>query len=117
MPEQSLLKEENLLIIKEIGARPCVTQRELSIKLGISLGKTNYVLRELIKKGFVKAKNFSNNPDKLKKIQYYLTKEGLEHKMKLTRHFLKEKENEYNWLKEEWDKLAAERVKKSAISL
>lgn len=94
-----------------------MTQRELSLKIGISLGKTNYILKELIKKGFIKAKNFSDNPDKLKKIQYYLTKAGLDHKMQLMRYFLKTKENEYKWLKEEWDSLAAERVKKSAVSL
>jgi len=110
-------KEENLLIIKEIDSQSSVTQRELSLRLGISLGKTNYLLKELIKKGFIKAKNFSTNPGKLKKIQYYLTKEGLEHKMQLTQHFLKEKENEYNRLKEEWDRLVAEKVKKSAVSL
>ena len=110
-------KEETLFIFKELDANPNTTQRELSSRLSISLGKTNYLLRELILKGFIKAKNFSTNPGKLKKIQYYLTKEGMEHKMQLTQHFLKEKENEYNRLKEEWDKLVAERVKKSAVSL
>lgn len=114
---EQVQKEENLLIIKEIGDQSSVTQRELSLKLGISLGKTNYLLKELVKKGFIKAKNFSTNPGKFKKIQYYLTKEGLEHKMQLTQHFLKEKENEYNRFKEEWDRLVAERVKDSAVSL
>lgn len=105
MNEQSLLKEENLLIIKELETKPTSTQRHLSIKLGISLGKTNYLLKELIKKGFVKVKNFSDNPGKLGKIQYYLTKEGLEHKITLMRHFLKTKEIEYNRLKNEWKEL------------
>ena len=41
MPEQSSLKEENLIIIKEIESQPAVTQRELSTKLAISLGKIN----------------------------------------------------------------------------
>jgi len=110
-------KEETLFIFKELDANPNATQRELSSHLNISLGKTNYLLRELILKGFIKAKNFSTNPGKLKKIQYYLTKEGMEHKMQLTQHFLKEKENEYYRLKEEWDRIVAERVKKSAVSL
>lgn len=110
-------KEETLFIFKELDANPNTTQRELSSHLNISLGKTNYLLRELILKGFIKAKNFSTNPGKLKKIQYYLTKEGLEHKMQLTQHFLKAKENEYNRLKEEWDRLVAERVKESAVTL
>lgn len=110
-------KEENLLIIKEIASQSSVTQRELSLKLGISLGKTNYLLKELIKKGFIEAENFSNNPGKLKKIRYHLTKEGLEHKIQLTHHFLKEKEAEYYRLKEEWEGLVSDRVKKSAVSL
>ena len=98
-------KEEVLSIIKEIESDPTATQRALSEKLGISLGKINYLLQELIKKGLVKAKNFSKNPGKLGKIQYYLTKEGLEHKMYLMRHFLRKKEAEYNNIRKEWQEL------------
>lgn len=105
MNEQSQMKEENLLIFKEIEAKPAATQRHLSKKLGFSLGKTNYLLKELIKKGLIEVRNFSDNPGKLGKIQYYLTMYGLQHKMQLMQHFLKEKEDEYNQLKQEWDKL------------
>ena len=44
-------------------------------KLGISLGKTNYLLRELIKKGLIKVKGFTetNGRGKLNKVQYNLT--------------------------------------------
>ena len=116
MNEQQLLKEENLLIIKEIETKPSATQRDLSSKLGISLGKTNYLLKELIKKGLVKVRNFSENPGKLGKIQYYLSKEGLEHKIELMSYFLKAKEAEYNQLKKEWEQIlidekAAQRAK------
>ena len=104
MSEQSL-KEENLFIIKEIEASPGLTQRDLSKKLGISLGKTNYLLKELIKKGLVKAKNFSNYPGKFRKIHYILTREGFQEKLLLTEHFLLRKEAEYNQLKIEWEKL------------
>ncbi len=105
MNEQHLLKEENLLIIKELEAQPSATQRHLSIKLGISLGKTNYLLKELIKKSIIKVRNLSDNPGKLGKIQYYLTKEGFEHKVQLMQHFLKEKEAGYYQLKNEWEQI------------
>ena len=98
-------KEEILHIIKEIEINPEATQRILSGKLGISLGKTNYLLRELIKKGLIKAKNFTNNPEKLKKIHYLLTEKGLEEKFRLLQHFLQRKEAEYNKLKQESDLL------------
>jgi len=105
MPEQPLLKEENLIILKELEVQPAVTQRELSMKLTISLGKINYLLKELIKKGFIEVKNFSGNPGKFNKLHYYLTKKGLEYKISVTQHFLKEKEAEYNQIKQEWEKL------------
>jgi EPS-associated MarR family transcriptional regulator len=98
-------KEEILSIIKEIESDPTSTQRELSQKLDISLGKTNYLLKELIKKGFIKMQNFTSNPDKISKIHYYLTKRGIEHKIHLMQLFLKKKESEYIKMKEDWDKL------------
>ena len=96
-------KEETLSIIKEIETNPAATQRVFSAKLGISLGKTNYLIKELIKKGFVKGESFSTHPERLKKISYLLTPKGFEEKMRLTYHFLKMKEAEYKLLKEEWE--------------
>ena len=84
-------KEETFFIIKEIEANPSATQRDLSSNLNISLGKTNYLLRELILKGFVKSRSFSNNPGKLKKIQYLLTEKGMEEKLRLLKHFFADK--------------------------
>jgi len=101
MSEQPLLQEVNLKLIKELESQPAVTQRELSSKLSISLGRVNYILKELIKKGIIEVKNFSDNPGKLRKLHYHLTKEGLEYKINVTRHFLEQKEAEYNILKQE----------------
>ena len=97
-------KEEALSVIKEIETNPSTTQRVVSKKLGISLGKTNYILKELIKRGIIKGEYFSTHPGRLKKISYLLTPQGFEEKMRLTHHFLKKKEAEYKFLKEEWEK-------------
>ena len=96
--------EETLCIIREIEINPVVTQRSVSKKLGISLGKTNYLLKQLIAKGLIKGESFSNNPGKLKKIGYLLTFKGFEERMRLTQYFLKKKEGEYKALKDEWEK-------------
>ena len=98
-------KEEVLSIIKEIEADPATTQRDLSRKLDMSLGKVNYLHKELIKIGLIEARNFSNLPHKLQKIYYILTPKGFEHKVELTHHFLIQKEIEYNDMKKEWDEL------------
>ena len=110
MTEQ-LQKEEILFIFKELEANPNITQRDLSSRLNISLGKTNYLFRELILKGFIKTKNFTGNPGKLRKINYFLTKKGLEEKFRLLQHFLQIKEVEYNKLKQELEYSLNERSK------
>jgi EPS-associated MarR family transcriptional regulator len=98
-------KEEIFHIIKEIESDPVTTQRIISERVGISLGKTNYLLKELIKKGLIKVRNFTDNPGKLKKIHYLLTEKGLEERFRLLQHFLQRKEAEYNKLKQEWEQL------------
>ena len=72
--------------------------------LGISLGKTNYVLKALKDKGLVKLGNFSRNPNKLQYV-HLLTPQGLSEKTQLTLRFLKRKVQEYEQLKAEIDEL------------
>ncbi len=113
MSEQTIIRangtkieqEDTLYLLSEISNTPHLTQRELSSKLNISLGKTNYLIQQLIKKGVLKANSFSHNPGKLKKIGYMLTKKGLEEKIKLTYHFLRVKEDEYNRIKFYWEQI------------
>jgi len=106
MNEQNHTKEEVLYLIKEIDESPEITQRGLSRKLGISLGKTNYMLKELIKKGIVRLQSFSTHDKKLKKISYILTQKGLSEQLRLTYYYLKLKEKEYFKLKEEAEMIA-----------
>jgi hypothetical protein len=51
----------------------------------------------------------------MSKIHYHLTKEGLEHKIHLTELFLKNKEEEYNLMKQEWELLMAKTAKGDSI--
>ncbi|MEN6623966.1 MAG: winged helix-turn-helix transcriptional regulator, partial [Smithella sp.] len=50
--------EESLMILRAIDTNPQLSQRELSSRLGLSLGKINFLLKELVAKGLVKAENF-----------------------------------------------------------
>jgi len=100
--------EEAFRVLSELHNSPNLTQRELAKSLNISLGKTNYIIRQLIKKGIVKMKSFSHNPEKIKKIRYILTSKGTKEKLRLTYYFLKRKEDEYNLIKNEWNILVNE---------
>ena len=99
--DEHIIREDIFHILRLISSKPELTQRDLSGSLGISLGKTNYLLKELAKKGLLKAKNFTRRGGKIKKVKYALTKKGLEEKIRLTWYFLKRKEKEYLELKKE----------------
>lgn len=95
------IKEDIFNILRLLASSDALTQRDLSAHLSFSLGKTNYLLRSLAKKGLVKIKNFAKGKGNLKKVQYILTQKGFEEKLDLTYHFLKRKEEEYYALKKE----------------
>jgi len=90
-----------------IHKRPGISQRELAKQAGISLGSMHYCLKALAQKGWVKAGNFKNNPDKSVYL-YLLTPEGIKQKSKLAFDFLKRKKHEYTQLKREIDSLSEE---------
>ena len=90
-----------------IHKHPDISQRELAKQAGISLGSMHYCLKALALKGWLKAGNFKNNPDKSVYL-YLLTPEGIKQKSKLAFDFLKRKKQEYNQLKHEIDSLSKE---------
>ncbi len=98
-------QEEAFLLLSELQKAPDMTQRQLAIKLNISLGKTNYLIKEMIKKGFLKMISFSRKPQKVKKAGYMITPEGFSAVMKLAYAYLKIKEAEYKRMKKEWKDL------------
>ena len=93
-------KQEYLDILRKIKKEPQSSQRNLSKNLGMSLGKLNYCLNSLKKKGLIKIKNFKNNPNKMK-YAYIITPKGITLKTKLTINFMKRKMNEFDELKKE----------------
>ena len=95
------------LILKKFEDNPHLTQRELSKELGVSLGKTNYIIKALIDKGWIKLKNFKRSDKKLG-YSYLLTTQGIAEKAMLAQKFLKKKSDEYNKLKEEIENLRNE---------
>lgn len=94
-------------LMQELQQNPDLSQRELADKLGISLGRLNYCLKALVKKGFVKFENFQNSKHKLR-YAYMLTPLGFAQKMKMTSRFLKRKLDEYEMLEAEIARLRSE---------
>jgi EPS-associated MarR family transcriptional regulator len=95
------IKEDIFKALRLLSADTTLSQRDVSKHLDISLGKANYLLKALTKKGLIEIKEFMERGKKLKKIQYILTKDGFEEKARLTYYFLQMKEKEYFELKKE----------------
>lgn len=92
--------ETHLHLLQLLQRQPDLSQRQLARALGISLGKTNYCLKALVEKGWIKADNFRNSQNKAKYL-YVLTPRGLAGKARLTLRFLRRKEAEYQTLMHE----------------
>ena len=71
--------------------------------LVFSLGKLNYCMKALKAKGLIKIENFKKNKSKLNYL-YVITPKGIAEKTKLTVRFMKRKMNEYDELKNEYEK-------------
>ncbi|MCE5262715.1 MAG: MarR family EPS-associated transcriptional regulator [Deltaproteobacteria bacterium] len=106
-PDDRIENEEVLRILREIKKSPEMTQRELSSRVGISLGKVNFLLNALIQRGLVKVENFKSSTSK-KAYLYYLTPHGIEEKARTTYFFLKRKIEEYERLEHEIGQLREE---------
>jgi hypothetical protein len=73
----------DLKLLEAVDADSRVTQRGLSLQLGIALGLTNIYLRRLVRKGYIKCVNVQSN-----RITYLLTPRGIAEKLRLTYEFM-----------------------------
>ena len=89
--------KDDFEILRTIEKNPNISQRRLSKELGFSLGKLNYCLRLLKKKGLIKIQNFKKSKKKLNYL-YILTPLGISRKTKLAVNFIKTKMVEYDQL-------------------
>jgi EPS-associated MarR family transcriptional regulator len=103
-----LEQDTHFRVLRLLEENPHLSQRELADKLGISLGKSNYLLRSLIEKGHVKIEALRRRGDKLNKIAYLLTPEGFQKRLAMTRNYLERKRREYDALKAEIEALSLE---------
>jgi EPS-associated MarR family transcriptional regulator len=102
-----LSDEMRYKLMRVLYENPEMSQREIAHELGVSLGKVNFCLQALIKKGFVKMKNFSANKNKAA-YMYVLTPHGIEQRANLTVRFLKAKTEEYEALRLEIEQMRHE---------
>ena len=94
-------ENDQFAVLRKIERKPESSQRKLAEELGFSLGKLNYCLKELQKKGWVKIENFKKKDNKISYLKYIITPKGISYRTKLTIDFMKKKMKEYDELKQE----------------
>lgn len=92
-----MYEESHLKVLRLIESNPRMSQRDLAVAMGVSLGKTNYCIKALLDKGLIKMQNFRNSQNKLA-YAYLLTPLGVEQKTHMMLEFLKHKVQEYERL-------------------
>ena len=115
----ALQDENHLKVLRLLEANSHLSQRDLAGALGGSLGKTNYCLKALLGKGFIKMQSFNKSANKLA-YAYLLTPTGIAEKAGLTARFLARKLAEFSSLTLEIEALKSEvfnRTNRSAPTL
>jgi EPS-associated MarR family transcriptional regulator len=102
-----LSDEMRYRLLKLLDANPRLSQRDVARELDISLGKVNYCLNALVRKGWIKASRFTNSRNKAA-YMYLLTPRGMEAKIRLTFEFLRIKLREYETLRDEIEQIRRE---------
>ena len=100
-------EENTLKALKILEANPELTQRDLAAELGVSLGKTHYLVKSLVDIGLVKLDNFQRSNNKWG-YAYLLTPAGVAEKAAITVRFLARKQEEYKRLEREIEELRSE---------
>jgi EPS-associated MarR family transcriptional regulator len=99
-----LADETHYKVLRLLETKPEITQRDVARELGVSLGKANYSVRALIRKGWVKAISITNAQQKAA-YSYSLTRLGQQEKSRLTVRFVASKMREYEGLLAEIDQM------------
>ena len=73
---KTIKDQDHFEVLRKIDKNPKTSQRKMAVDLGFSLGKLNYCLKALQKKGLIKFNNFRKSKNKIKYL-YFITPQGM----------------------------------------
>lgn len=101
------MDESHFRTLRELSKDGTLSQRDLSKKMGVSLGRVNYIVNALLKKGYIKARRFKNARNKIG-YMYVMTPKGISIRMTMAYNFLRSKSEEFERLRREIEMLRDE---------
>ena len=103
-----------LALLEHIESNPDVTQASLATQLGVAVGTVNWLLKQLIEKGYVKIKRAER-----KKLRYIITPEGIALRALLTVDYIEQQfllyRNTRQRVREHLEKIKAAGLKEVSI--
>src|SRR3990172_4102045 len=93
--------------LRELAKDSTLSQRDISKRVGLSVGRVNYLINALLNKGYIKAKRFKNSKNKIG-YMYIITPKGISTKLAQTYNFLQRKTVEFERLRQEIEELRSE---------
>lgn len=72
-----------LVLLEQIEHDPDVTQASLAVQLGVAVGTVNLLIKNLVEKGYIKAKRAQR-----KKLRYIITPDGIALRARLTVNYI-----------------------------
>jgi EPS-associated MarR family transcriptional regulator len=94
------MNESHFNALRELAKDGMLSQRELSKKIGLSLGMVNSVVNDLKKERYIKTERFKNAKNKIAH-RYVMTPKGIRNQVIQTFGFLQKKQDEFERLKHE----------------
>ena len=101
------ISEKEFTVLKEISNNHQPNQRLIAERTGISLGLTNFIIKRLIKKGYIKARQLD-----ARKVQYILTPKGFAEKVKKSYNYTLKTINLFKSIKEKIQELIISKYNK-----
>jgi len=98
-----IIMDKEYIILESIDNNSAITQRELSKKLGVSLGAINILINKMVKEGLIKIEKLNTNI-----ILYMLTPKGFIEKVNKTYKYIK---IHYKYITETKDKIKRQLLK------
>lgn len=87
-------------LLRALERHQIASQRDLSRALGLSLGKTNYCVRQLMARGLVESRSLTRgHPNR--RFEYRITTAGIAEKARIAHRFLEQKRAEHDELTRE----------------
>ena len=91
------ITEDHINLLHSLEKDGNLSQRQIAVSAGLSIGKVNYIIKTLVDIGFIKFNNFKSSKKK-SEYAYILTPKGIKEKATITKRFIIKKQQEYDKL-------------------